>query len=149
MFDLEQSITDWRNQMLAAGIKTPVPLEELEIHLREEIEQQMRSGTEAQPVLEAAIQKIGRTDVLKNEFQKTNLPTVEETRIKVIAGGVLTLLVGFIMLWAAVVQSRDVGKMNYEAVGFSVLALILVFDGIAISFWLPSAAFSLRSAKPE
>jgi hypothetical protein len=141
MFDLEQSITDWRNQMLAAGIKTPVPLEELEIHLREEIEQQMRSGTEAQPVLEAAIQKIGRTDVLKNEFQKTNLPTVEETRIKVIAGGVLTLLVGFIMLWAAVVQSRDVGKMNYEAVGLSVLALILVFDGIAISFLAAQRSF--------
>jgi hypothetical protein len=141
MFDLEQSITDWRNQMLAAGIKTPVPLEELEIHLREEIEQQMRSGTEAQPVLEAAIQKIGRTDVLKNEFQKTNLPTVEETRIKVIVGGVLTLLVGFIMLWAAVVQSRDVGKMNYEAVGLSVLALILVFDGIAISFLAAQRSF--------
>ena len=141
MFDLEQSITDWRNQMLAAGIKTPVPLEELEIHLREEIEQQMRSATEAQPVLEAAIQKIGRTDVLKNEFQKTNLPTVEETRIKVIAGGVLTLLVGFIMLWAAVVQSRDVGKMNYEAVGLSVLALILVFDGIAISFLAAQRSF--------
>ena len=38
MFDLEQSITNWRKQMLAAGIKSPVPLEELEIHLREEIE---------------------------------------------------------------------------------------------------------------
>ena len=40
MFDLEQSIADWRRQMLAAGIKTPVPLEELESHLREEIERQ-------------------------------------------------------------------------------------------------------------
>jgi hypothetical protein len=41
MFDLEKSIAEWRTQMLAAGIKTPVPMEELEIHLREEIEQQM------------------------------------------------------------------------------------------------------------
>ena len=30
--------------MLAAGIKTPVPLEELESHLREEIEQQTKLG---------------------------------------------------------------------------------------------------------
>jgi len=37
MFSLEKSISEWRRQMLAAGIKTPVPLEELEIHLREEI----------------------------------------------------------------------------------------------------------------
>jgi len=30
MFNLEQSIADWRRQMIAGGIKTPVPLEELE-----------------------------------------------------------------------------------------------------------------------
>ena len=30
--------------MLAAGIKTPMPLEELEILLREEIDRQMKSG---------------------------------------------------------------------------------------------------------
>ena len=48
MFNLEQSIADWRQQMLAAGIRTPVPLEELEIHLRDEIERQMKSGSNAQ-----------------------------------------------------------------------------------------------------
>jgi len=37
MFDLEQAIIAWRQQMLAAGIKSPVPLEELENHLRDEI----------------------------------------------------------------------------------------------------------------
>jgi hypothetical protein len=37
MFDLEQTISEWRRQMLSAGIKTPVPLEELEIHLREDV----------------------------------------------------------------------------------------------------------------
>ena len=30
MFDLEKAITDWRKQMLAEGIKTPLPLDELE-----------------------------------------------------------------------------------------------------------------------
>jgi hypothetical protein len=39
MFDLEQSIATWRRQMLDAGIKAPVPLEELESHLRDDIEQ--------------------------------------------------------------------------------------------------------------
>ena len=38
MFDLEQAIAGWRRQMLAAGIQSPVPLEELGIHLRDEIE---------------------------------------------------------------------------------------------------------------
>jgi hypothetical protein len=39
MFNLEQAISEWRRQMIAVGIKTPVPLEELESHLREDVEQ--------------------------------------------------------------------------------------------------------------
>jgi hypothetical protein len=56
--------------MLAAGIKTPVPLEELEIHLREEIEQQMKSGLNDQEIFNSAVQKIGRAGLLKTEFKK-------------------------------------------------------------------------------
>ena len=44
MFNLNEEIAEWRRQMLAAGIETPVPLNELESHLREDVEQQMRSG---------------------------------------------------------------------------------------------------------
>jgi hypothetical protein len=47
MFNLEQSIADWRRQMLAAVVKTPVPPEELESHLRDDVEDQMRSGVSA------------------------------------------------------------------------------------------------------
>jgi len=71
MFDLEQSIVEWRKQMLAAGIKTPVPLEELEIHLRDEIEQKMQSGMSGQEAFENAALRIGRADALKTEFNKT------------------------------------------------------------------------------
>ena len=71
MFDLEQVHRGHGGeQMLAAGIKTPVPLEELESHLREEIERQMKSGLNAQQAFEIAVQKIGQADVLKNEFKK-------------------------------------------------------------------------------
>jgi hypothetical protein len=70
MFDLEKSILEWRQQMLAAGIKTPVPLEELEIHLREEIDQQMKSGLSEQEIFNSAVQKIGQANMIQNEFQK-------------------------------------------------------------------------------
>ena len=58
MFDLEQSITEWRQQMLAAGIKTPVPLEELESHLRDDIEQQVRSGVTDKIAFETAVRRL-------------------------------------------------------------------------------------------
>ena len=74
MFDLEQAIVDWRKQMLAAGISAPAPLEELEIHLREDIAQQMQSGLSAQQTFGIAVKTIGQAPELKREFKKTGAP---------------------------------------------------------------------------
>ena len=73
MFDLDQAIVKWRTQMLAAGIKTPVPLEELESHLREDVRNRARSGLSTQQAFEAAVQQIGTPHVLKTEFVKVSL----------------------------------------------------------------------------
>jgi hypothetical protein len=70
MFNLDHAIAEWRRQMLAAGIKTPVPLNELENHLRDDVEQQMRSGSSAQQAFQAAVQGIGQAAVLECEFDK-------------------------------------------------------------------------------
>src|SRR5476651_1054515 len=80
MFNLEQSITDWRKQMLAAGIKAPVPLEELESHLREEIERQMKSGLNEQRAFEISAQQIGQAGLLKSEFTKVGGTIQEQIR---------------------------------------------------------------------
>jgi hypothetical protein len=71
MFNLEQAISEWRRQMLAAGLKTPVPLEELESHLRQDVEQQMQLGINAQRAFEIAVARIGQADALKTEFAKS------------------------------------------------------------------------------
>jgi hypothetical protein len=70
MFDLEKSISDWRAQMLAAGIKFPVPLEELEIHLRDEIERLVKSGLSGQKAFEISVSHMGGPEILKCEFKK-------------------------------------------------------------------------------
>jgi len=56
--------------MLAAGIQTPVPLDELESHLREDIGQQIKSGQSEPLAFNLAVQQFGETDVLNNEFAK-------------------------------------------------------------------------------
>jgi len=73
MFNLEQSIAEWRRQMLAAGIKTPVPLEELEIHLREEIERRINSGQSEADAFSSAARNIGQAQLVQNEFAKINI----------------------------------------------------------------------------
>jgi hypothetical protein len=71
MFDLEAVITEWRMQMLAAGVKAPVPLEELESHLREEIERLTGSGVSEVETFKTAVQKIGSAPAVRNEFRKS------------------------------------------------------------------------------
>ena len=71
MFNLEHSIAEWRRQMLAAGIKAPVPLDELEIHLREEIERQTKSGFNGQKAFDISAQQIGQPKILNHEFKKS------------------------------------------------------------------------------
>src|SRR5271155_3701796 len=97
MFDLEKSIADWRKQMLAAGIKTPVPLEELEIHLREEIERQMNSGTNPQQAFENSVQQMGHADELKGEFKKIDGTKCVLPQWSLFWTGVLGLVLTLIM----------------------------------------------------
>jgi len=80
MFNLEQSIAEWRRQMIGAGIKTPVPLEELESHLREEIEDQIRAGADAEHAFTTAMERIGEARFLKQEFEKVQNSEKERRR---------------------------------------------------------------------
>jgi hypothetical protein len=72
MFNLETAISEWRRQLLAAGINSPVPLEELEAHLREDIGQLMNSGQNEAEAFETAVRHIGHAVALKKEFMKTS-----------------------------------------------------------------------------
>ena len=70
MFNLETKISEWRRQMLAAGMASPVPLDELEAHLREEFEQLSKTGCAEAEAFERAVQKIGKAPVIQGEFKK-------------------------------------------------------------------------------
>jgi len=104
MFDLEQAILDWRRQMLAAGIQAPVPLEELENHLREEIERRAKSGLNEQDAYKMAARQIGRAPELEKEFKKINAPMEIQKVIK-LAGFICaaTALGGQLFICAPVV----------------------------------------------
>jgi hypothetical protein len=91
MFDLEQSIAEWRKQMLAAGIRSPAPLEELESHLREETERRMKSGLSEQKAFEISVRRIGRPEILWSEFKKN-----ESTAMKKI--GIFAILTGAVII---------------------------------------------------
>ncbi|HEY5345547.1 MAG TPA: hypothetical protein VIK62_04305 [Verrucomicrobiae bacterium] len=104
MFDLEQKISDWRAQMLAAGIKSPVPLEELEIHLRDEIERQ-KSGLSEQMAFEISTQQIGQPKTLDCEFKKSERTFMK--RNAQISAGVIGILAGVGLMVPGFIQLRN------------------------------------------
>jgi leader peptidase (prepilin peptidase)/N-methyltransferase len=105
MFDLEKAVEKWRQQMLAAGIKTPVPLEELESHLCEDVEQNLASGLSAQQAFEVAAQRIGCAGSLQTEFNK-----IESTRWVFQRKSVWVLSsIAFLNCWIRFGQSPMVG----------------------------------------
>ena len=105
MFKLEQAISGWREQMLAAGIKTPVPLEELESHLREEIQQQLKLGLDEYQAFEISVQKIGQPELLENEFQKSERRFMKTT-IR-ISAGILGILIGAVLMLPGSLQLHN------------------------------------------
>jgi uncharacterized membrane protein len=124
MFNLDHAISEWRKQMLAAGIKSPVPLEELEIHLREEIQQQMKSGLGEQEAFEISVRQVGQPKMLNNEFKKTERAFMKRTAK--IGTGVIGLLVGTALIIPGSVQLRDELVMANGKLGLWLLGWVLL-----------------------
>src|SRR5258705_12020566 len=70
MFNLDEAIANWRRQLVAGGITSADVLNELEGHLREDVERQVQSGADPQRALDLAAQRIGRAEALKLEFER-------------------------------------------------------------------------------
>jgi hypothetical protein len=70
MFNLEQSISQWRRQMQSTGVKNPEVLDELESHLREDLSRRIQSGESEQEAFAAAVEGVGQPSLLKHEFAK-------------------------------------------------------------------------------
>jgi hypothetical protein len=121
MFNLEQSISEWRKQMLAAGIKTPAPLEELEVHLREEIERQMKSGLGEPKAFEVSASRIGQPEILGSEFKKSEGTLIKTT-------GIFAAVVGAVIISRILTERPDasdrgvVRLWKLVGVGYSIFA---------------------------
>jgi hypothetical protein len=136
---LEQSIADWRRQMLAAGIQAPEPLDELEIHLREEIEHKLKPGLaiDAQEAFNFAVQKIGQPGVLQGEFSKAGLSFQEYVKqfIQALSGIPKTQLA----------MNMNTSNSNFEP-RWATYAKAVTFIFPAVFLWLFTVIFVLPKA---
>src|SRR6516162_9537709 len=120
MFSLEHAIAEWRRQMIAGGIKLPDVLDELESHLRDDIQRRVQSGTETRSAFETSVEQIGPARLLQSEFRKINC-TKSMKRILFVILGIIGVLVGMAFVTPAVALYRHTGAMSNENLGFLLL----------------------------
>jgi len=97
-----------------------VPLEELEIHLREDVERQVQSDTTAQQAFEIAVRKMGQADALKKEFTRAGQSAGAQL---VKLTGIACLVIGclFSLLILSALSHHAAGLMP-KLLGLSALA---------------------------
>jgi len=97
MPNLDNLITEWRNSLLADRKVSPQAVDELEDHLRENIDRLLQTGMTEADAYKCAIQELGGTVALSEEFRKlervTWLPVQLVTAIAITAAFAIIALV--------------------------------------------------------
>lgn len=131
MFKLEQAISEWRQQMAAGGIKTPDVLDELESHLRDDVESQAQAGRSGQEAFDAAIQRLGQIRVLRKEFKNgrgMGIGRFFRPELIMMGVGLLCMAFGGFWYWialkVALAIASALGGAGLEPVGLTWSALI-------------------------
>jgi hypothetical protein len=89
MFDLNEQISQWRTSLSQSQACRRSDIDELENHLREEIENLMALQLSEQEAFWVAAHRLGDTNALAGEFAKTNKGTVLGNRLCWMAVGIL------------------------------------------------------------
>jgi hypothetical protein len=128
MRNVDLKIGEWRSRMAAGGIKSSAVLDELESHLREEIERQIRLGSDEVKAFEIAAQKIGGSDLLKAEFAK--VAEGKEARLGKVLG-IACCLVALPLPVLAVPNFLMIRELPAGSRVLSLVAILVTFLSIA------------------
>src|SRR4051812_47664475 len=104
MREIEQLISEWRKE-LARRIG-PERLEEIEEHLRELIEVNLRSGTPPAEAFRKAADRLGSTEIISKEFEKLQPPMWWPARLA-IGGIVATFLLAALLVSRFFIKAND------------------------------------------
>ena len=101
-----------------------MPLEELENHLRDDVECQMKSGLTEQKAFEIAVGRIGQASSLNMEFKKVS--STDKTQQRMRAGLIFAAILVIYSLAVAWILSTHDLTFHERMSGFASLATMLV-----------------------
>src|SRR5688572_31504433 len=80
-FDLNQSVSKWREGLASAGTLRPADLDELEHHLRDSVAQLRAGELSEEEAFFVATGRLGSSHLLSREFAKVNSSQVWQGRL--------------------------------------------------------------------
>lgn len=138
MFDLNQAINSWRMSLSEKQTCAKSDIDEMETHLREEIDSLMASKLSEQEAFLVATHRLGDPDSLAAEFAKVNTSILWRKRLFWAGAGLLSYIVvkyiagcastGFVLLTLfAGVNGYSLGIVDVVSQMVFFLAVIFVF----------------------
>ena len=138
MFDLVSQIRSWRECLAREGVYSLSDLDELEVHLREEMATLTRQGLSEQEAFTVAGMRVGNSEDLAQEFAKVNAGLVFKRRLFWMGIGVLGAgLVAYVaaaLSKGATLLGASAGlrgsTLGIMAESIHILALVLAILGV-------------------
>lgn len=98
MHKLEELIAEWRKTMMAAPNVSHETLDELENHLRENVDQLVRSGMTEAEAFQRAVTQLGGARMIAAEFQKLEQGTWFPIKLVIGLGLILALTLAIFVI---------------------------------------------------
>jgi hypothetical protein len=133
MFDLNAQIEEWRRTVSTQMGNRPDVLDELEGHLREDVERRIRAGAPPEQAWEQARAQLGEPRALAAEFAKVGGPAWLPARVAVIALVALGLCVAVWMFARA--SQGGIGSLLAVHVATVIVGYTTVFVVGGLSVW--------------
>ena len=135
MFDLNEQVKKWRLVLAQSETFGKSDIDELEGHLREEIERLMALKLSSEEAFWVAAHRVGDTSALADEFAKVNRPGMLRRRLFWMTAGVLTYLLASYLAGAAsqvCVLLAGLGGVRGYGLGFVGVFSNIVILGLAV-----------------
>lgn len=135
MFELNTEIAQWRSSLTQSDRLSKSDIDELESHLREEIENLIASKLSEQEAFLVASHRLGGADALADEFAKVNTHIVFRKRLFWAVAGLFSFVVaryvGLLASHVGVLLASMVGVRGYGLGAVKVVTQVIFF-GIMI-----------------
>jgi len=122
MFDLNEQINKWRSNLAQSQAPGNSDIDELESHLREEIEHLTGLKLSDEEAFWVANHRLGSTDSLAEEYEKINRSSIFRRRLSLMITGILTYLLATHFATAVskdcVLLAANSGITGYRSLGF-------------------------------